>query len=203
MRKMLFFDTETTGKPKDYRASYEDLDNWPRIIEIAWRLIDEAGNQISAHRYLIKPDGWIMPTDEFWIKNGFTQEENLEKGHPIAEVLDLFLADCHSADFLVAHNVGFDHPLTWAEILRAGKQPRTGMVKICTMMKTIKYVGAKYTNGRAGKFPSLTELHTKLFGTGFDGAHGAEADMIALVNCFFKLVELGIISLDRLNLSNQ
>ncbi|MCX6741278.1 MAG: hypothetical protein NTY61_02675, partial [Candidatus Parcubacteria bacterium] len=34
----LFFDTETTGLPKNWKAPIEDLDNWPRIVQIAWAI---------------------------------------------------------------------------------------------------------------------------------------------------------------------
>lgn len=37
----LFFDTETTGLPKEYRARTEDVDNWPRVVQLAWALYDE------------------------------------------------------------------------------------------------------------------------------------------------------------------
>ncbi len=30
----LFFDTETTGLPKNWKASLTDLNNWPRLSEL-------------------------------------------------------------------------------------------------------------------------------------------------------------------------
>jgi hypothetical protein len=32
----LFFDTETTGLPKNYKAPVTDLNNWPRLVQLAW-----------------------------------------------------------------------------------------------------------------------------------------------------------------------
>jgi len=32
----LFFDTETTGLPKNWKAPIEDLNNWPRLVQLAW-----------------------------------------------------------------------------------------------------------------------------------------------------------------------
>lgn len=191
----MFFDTETDGLPKDYKASYEELANWPRVIAISWMLCSETAEVLSFGNYLIKPDGWEIPTGKFWVDNGFSQAKSMAEGTPIREVLELFMANKMAADFLVAHNLNFDHRITWAEYLRAGITPRSGMNKICTMMKTIKFVGARYPNGRAGKFPTLTELHKKLFGKGFEGAHDAKADMLALKNCFFKLLAMNVISL--------
>jgi len=32
----LFFDTETTGLPKKWKAPITDLDNWPRLVQLAY-----------------------------------------------------------------------------------------------------------------------------------------------------------------------
>ena len=42
----LFFDTETTGLPKNWKAPVTDIDNWPRMIQIGWLLSDENGKRI-------------------------------------------------------------------------------------------------------------------------------------------------------------
>ncbi len=44
----LFIDTETTGLPRNYRAPVTDLNNWPRMIQIAWILSDNQGNRIDS-----------------------------------------------------------------------------------------------------------------------------------------------------------
>jgi hypothetical protein len=54
----------------------------------------------------------------------------------------------------------------------------------------------KLPNPRGGyKWPNLTELHTYLFGKGFDGAHDAMADVKACANCFFELKKRKLILL--------
>lgn len=40
-----FFDTETTGLPKNWRAPMHDLDNWPRIIQLAYLVFDLDGTK--------------------------------------------------------------------------------------------------------------------------------------------------------------
>jgi hypothetical protein len=48
--------------------------------------------------------------------------------------------------------------------------------------------------GRYGfKWPKLDELHTKLFGSAFAGAHSALADVNACARCYFRLREIGIL----------
>ena len=57
----LFFDTETTGIPKNYKAAASDLKNWPRLVQIAWLMTSDTGEEISSSEYIIKPDGYTIP----------------------------------------------------------------------------------------------------------------------------------------------
>ena len=59
---LLFFDTETTGVPRNYSAPISDLDNWPRLIQIGWAIYNSDGSEIDAIEYIIKPDSFIIPT---------------------------------------------------------------------------------------------------------------------------------------------
>ncbi|WP_430900537.1 MULTISPECIES: 3'-5' exonuclease [unclassified Paraflavitalea] len=194
MKKILFFDTETNGVPVDYKASYTDVNNWPRVIQLAWLLTTSTGEVLSEGNYLIKPDGWEMPTEQFWIDNGFSQEKSMAEGIPIVEALDAFYKDKMQADILVAHNLNFDHRIVWAEFIRAGKEPRSGIHKICTMMKSTNY--CKIPAKRGYKWPKLEELYEFLFKDRFDNAHDAMADITATAECFFELVNRGVISLE-------
>lgn len=194
---ILFFDCETTGKPKAYNASYEDVDNWPRVTQLAWMLCDEAGNIISQRQSLIYPKGWEIPKEQFFIDNNMSTERCIEEGNPILGELILFLGAKNNADVLAAHNLSFDHRTVWAEFIRAGIEPKKGMEKICTMMKSTKYCNLPGTRGP--KWPKLEELHQVLFKKDFDGAHDAMADVIALKDCFFELVKLGVIVLPEIN----
>jgi DNA polymerase-3 subunit alpha/DNA polymerase-3 subunit epsilon len=191
----LFFDVETNGLPKDYKASYTDVDNWPRVIQLAWILADENAQILHQHAALVKPDGWIIPREKFWIDNGHSTERNEAEGVPISSILDLFMEVKGQADVLVAHNLNFDHRIVWAEIIRSGRQPRSGMHKICTMMSSTKYCKIPQANGKGLKWPQLPELHQVLFGCGFEGAHDAMADITATAKCFYELVVRGVIVL--------
>jgi DNA polymerase III epsilon subunit-like protein len=37
----LFFDTETSGLPKNPQLSHTEVDNWPRLVQIAWVLFSK------------------------------------------------------------------------------------------------------------------------------------------------------------------
>ena len=192
----LFFDCESTGVPRDYKASYTDVDNWPRVISLAWILTDSDNNILSEHHYLVKPDGWMMPTEKFWIDAGFSQEKSMAEGIPIDTILEKFMADIHRTDNLVAHNLNFDHRIVWAEIIRSGREPRSGLNKICTMMRSTAYCRIPHSSGRGGyKWPKLQELYTHLFNKEFDNAHDALADIRACRESFFELVKRGVIEM--------
>ena len=44
------------------------------------------------------------------------------------------------------------------------------------------------------KWPSLSELHYKLFGSHFQEAHNADIDVEVCAKCFFELKRIGIIT---------
>lgn len=63
--------------------------------------------------------------------------------------------------------------------------------KICTMKQSVNY--CKIPSGSRYKFPTLTELHTLLFGKGFENAHDAMEDVRATLKCFNELRNRGVI----------
>ena len=76
----LFFDTETTGLPANWKAPVTDVDNWPRVTQLAWQVYDEDGKLIRERCELIKPDGWVIPDEEFFIENNMSNSlENIIK----------------------------------------------------------------------------------------------------------------------------
>ena len=48
----LFFDTETTGLPKNWKVPATDLNNWPRMIQLAYLIYDRKGNKISSKDFI-------------------------------------------------------------------------------------------------------------------------------------------------------
>lgn len=196
--KALFFDTETNGLPKNYKASYSDLKNWPRVIQLAWQLIDcETEKVIRQGCSLVKPDKWKIPNHpvhgKFWIENGYSTEKNMAEGKP-AKILLQDLADAMAeADFLVAHNVTFDTPIVAAEMIRYAVKSGKRLPKYCTMQASTAFCAIPHANGKGHKWPKLIELHKKLFKVEFDGAHDALADVSACAKCFFELVRLKVL----------
>lgn len=191
---ILFFDTETTGLPKNYQASPADLDNWPRIIQFAWACYNFDGALLESHSYLIRPFGWEIPKLPFWIDNGFSTQKSLAEGHDIEKVLTMFALDVEVASLLVAHNSDFDTPIVTAEMIRANVSVRNKPTKFCTMKASTNICCIPSMRGY--KWPKLEELHRFLFGCDFEGAHDASSDVMATAKCYFELVRRGLIPAD-------
>jgi len=187
----LFFDTETTGLPKSWKAPVSDLDNWPRMVQIAWLEYDSSGKQMASVNYIIKPDGYTIPADAAKI-HGISTERALAEGVPLTQALCDFSDAMNRAECLVAHNMNFDDKIAGAEFLRTNIANKLfDIKKICTMTSSVDFCKI---DGRYGyKWPKLSELHIKLFDVDFEEAHDAAVDVTACANCFFKLKELGVI----------
>ncbi|PIU18402.1 MAG: 3'-5' exonuclease [Elusimicrobia bacterium CG08_land_8_20_14_0_20_59_10] len=187
----LFFDTETTGLPKNWKAPITDLDNWPRMIQLAYLLSDGLGNRLAGGDYIIKPVGFTIPEDAAKI-HGISTERALKEGKDLGDVLREFQAAVGRAERLIAHNISFDEKIVGAEFLRNGMPDSLpAKKKICTMHSSTEYCALPGPYGF--KWPKLEELHRKLFRAGFDGAHNAAADIAATVKCFWELKRLGVI----------
>ncbi len=184
----LFFDTETTGLPKNWESPVTDVDNWPRLVQIAWIEYDAEEKEVSRQNYIIKPDGFTIPDGASSV-HGITTERANERGVPLIIVLREFLDAIERSRYLIAHNMKFDSNIIGAEFIReempsAKKRPE----KICTMLKSVDICKIE---GKYGyKWPKLSELHIKLFDTDFDGAHDALVDVSACARCFFKLKKM-------------
>jgi len=189
----LFFDTETTGLPSNWKAPVTDLNNWPRLVQLAYLVYDSKGNKIKEDDFIIKPEGFTIPTEVSQI-HGITTEIALREGKSLSEVLNQFHLLICQAEFLVAHNMNFDEKIVGAEFLRLGMQNSIpAKKKICTMESSTNFCAI---NGPYGyKWPKLSELHYKLFKTSFEEAHNAMIDIRVTSKCFWELVKRNIIDI--------
>jgi len=183
----LFFDTETNGLPKDFKAPATDLDNWPRITQLAWQLYDKDENLIAEDCQLIKPDGWEIPKEDFFIENNMSTERCEEEGVEIEPMLEKFVDALNKSEYMVAHNIDFDRKIVSAELIRYNVKPETKAKRVCTMKESTSYCKMLPIRYGTYKWPTLLELHKKLFDEEFDGAHDAMADVRACARSFFEL----------------
>ena len=187
----LFFDTETTGLPQYYNAPVENLDNWPRLVQIAWAVYDEDGSKLEDSEHIIKPEGFVIPEASSAI-HGITTEVAQKDGKELGPVLKKFADAINESKAAVAHNMSFDEKIVGAEFLRKSIDHKLfDTLRICTKLASTDY--CKLPGQYGYKWPKLSELHIKLFGEDFEDAHDALVDVEACARCFFELAKRGVI----------
>lgn len=188
----LFFDTETTGIPGNYKAPASDLKNWPRLVQIAWLVTDAQGAEIATAEHIVKPNGFTIPPDAAKI-HGISTDLAMKKGMDIKPILEQVAKVISEASVLIAHNVQFDEKILGSELMRAGYPNRVeAKQRLCTMQSATNYCRI---SGRYGyKWPTLQELYLKLFQEKFTGAHQALVDVRACARCYFELKRLKVMT---------
>ncbi|MAT90249.1 MAG: hypothetical protein CMC35_06110 [Flavobacteriaceae bacterium] len=195
--RILFFDLETTGLPISWKESYVNTFNWPYIVQLAY-IISYHENEISVEQDIIlKPENFEIPSDSTAV-HGITNNQAINQGYDRKQVLQNFASLLREADYIIAHNSDFDVNVLRCEFLRNNIEDpfkSQDFDIICTMKKTTNY--CKIPSGYGDyKWPSLQELHTKLFNTHFEEAHNAKYDVKATFDCFWRLVDLEVIHFD-------
>jgi len=181
----LFFDTETTGLPRDWSAPVTDLTNWPRLVQLAWLFYENEGRLVSSGNYIIRPNGFRIPKAASSI-HGITTEKAHSHGIALETALLEFVEFMKASRYLIAHNISFDEKIVAAELIRTGMENLfESKKKICTMMGTTQYCGIEGNYGE--KWPKLTELHDKVFKETFEDAHDAAMDIKITAKCFWEL----------------
>jgi len=154
--KLLFFDTETTGLPKNRDLAHKGPDNWPHMVSISW-ILQDGKKIVDRKSYIIKPD-WIIPEDSIKI-HGISQQRAIRDGRYLRDVIHEFLSIEY--DHLIGHNLSFDinvliHACLWDLKI---PMPRFGN-QFCTMLSSTNLLRLPLGNGRIGyKSPKLGELY--------------------------------------------
>lgn len=190
----LVFDTETNGKrPKGRNVPLTDE---PALVQIAAILY--WGRRPVAHlsAFMQPLDGHgepaAIPTEEFFIKSGITQETVDRAGTTYKVGVATFNNMVKRADRIVAHNIQFDDPIMRAAYSRiaAPQQQYWETPKFCTM-KTLELV-LKLPGKYGYKFPSLDESYRALVDPlGFEGAHDAMVDVEACAKVLWAIEDQG------------
>ncbi len=187
----LFFDTETTGLPKNYKASVTDTANWPRLVQLAWHVYDNSNKLTEQQDFIIKPEGFTISKQSSSIHR-ITTEKAISEGHDLEKVLSLFNERIAEANVLVAHNMNFDEKIIGAEFIRKNIESQLFRKKrICTMLSSVDYCQIEGYYGY--KWPKLEELYLKLFKENFEDAHDASVDIAATARCFWELKKIGVL----------
>jgi DNA polymerase III epsilon subunit-like protein len=195
--KITFVDTETSGLLKK-NVSLADFRRQPGVIQLAYLVYE--GDSIVTMEATNKRASYINP---LFSPDKFTVEDGARKAHGISdatlatcgksgvEVYEQFLDGIRGSDLLVGHNIDFDRSMLVIDMYRytlVGLPLLFNTRSACTMQTTVDFCGIPRARGAGLKFPKLQELHSKLFGEEFKGAHDALEDISATARCFFELV---------------
>ena len=188
-KKYLFFDTECNGLPHNYKLGVSATDNWPRLIQLAWIVTDEEGNEVSRKSRIVYPKGFCI---EPVVANltGISNQRAQQEGIDLNDALSEFMEDIAKVEVIIGHNINFDRHVVGCELYRLNGAYNALMNKdyICTMQSSINYCAIPSNSFWGGyKWPKLEELYRKLFGHMFDNAHDALADVSATKDCYFEL----------------
>ena len=223
-KNVFVFDTETTGLPDgspngwgSYWSYFmnEKYDN-SRIISIAWSAIhnfnqdhqDQIDNSINnVQHYLRYPEGFTEINNSHI--HGIKYEDTINNGLLLNDLLEKkgLCVDILKADYIVAHNIGFDYHVLMNELYRLGTEHAkacmlhlstlyskkrcicTGEIstEICKMEfnKVSSYKGNK--KAKSFKMPKLSELYVYYYGKEFENQHSADGDVKALLAIMKKL----------------
>jgi len=205
---ILIFDTETTGLPRTKIISQDTLKSWPKIVQFSFIIFDTDENiTIETKDFIIRLEDGIIIPEESSLIHGITDEISREKGVSVETVLNQFFYWIRRVDFLVGHNIQFDINMLTVELLEIiynKKYPEQHITAFktdlhflqnftniyCTMRESIELCNI-VTKDRYGrmykKFPSLSEVHNKLFDFTPQNLHNSLVDILVTLKCFMKL----------------
>jgi DNA polymerase III subunit epsilon len=183
---LICLDTETSGLPRNWSAGWDVVDNWPRLVQLAWIVAEPSGQVVSQACHMIKPDGFRFHPKAVAV-HGITEARARREGSPLPEVLAAFRTAIAGATDLIAHNLAFDENVLRAEYFRQGEPiDLDHFRRHCTMQAGTGI--CRLPGPRGYKWPTLGELHQHLFGQPLTRAHHALLDCQACLRCHLELV---------------
>jgi DNA polymerase III epsilon subunit-like protein len=179
----MIFDVETTGLLK----KKQPVSEIPYITQLCYLVYDEERKEVikTFNKYIVIPED-IEISMLITELTGITKDI-CNSGHPIENVLAEFYSDYAKCVKFVAHNIEFDHQMIKIEMARNDSKLKSPEINIqdsyivfnsdfipksalcCTMKRTTILCGIWVERwGKLHlKWPTLEELHMKLFGEMF------------------------------------
>lgn len=174
---ILAFDTETTALVENHTIK---MDKQPYVIEFYGVLTNlETGELINELDLLIKPP--ISIPEQVTKITGIDDAmvADAKQFEVYASSIKKLIED---APTILAHNLSFDMEVLDLQFERLGQSIKWPNERICTVEQTVHINGYRL---------SLSNLHEKLFGVAFPGAHRAKVDVQALVRCATEMYKKG------------
>lgn len=171
------FDTETTGMLNKNVPRHHPTQ--PHICQIAGIFLDENFNEVHLFKFLIKPNGWVIPAEATAI-HGITTEQCELYGIPLNVALLTLIRLMERSKVLVAHNLDYDVLVVEGEMLRMGKVFTVNCKSFCTMkaFTPILQLPSPWRKGEY-KWPKLAEVYQHCLGEELVDAHDALGDVRA------------------------
>ena len=198
---ILVLDLETTGLAKDYKDSFDNVDNWPYIVQISYQILSGYDNDMLKEAdYILRPENFVIPESSILL-HGITNDIANEKGWDRKDFYKYFVEQLKAVHYIVAHNADFDVNVLKCELLRYTEMTVTeinslfsGIHIICTMKASVDLCKIlRNSNSSEYKYPKLNELYNHLFGKGYENPHNSLFDVRATTECFLELSKKGII----------
>lgn len=173
----LIIDTETSGlfrhRDESGRTVRSDEPGQPHLAELAMIRANADLEFEGTFNAYVRPDGWEMEEGATAV-NGLTTEFLLDRGLPVDQVLDPYVAAIKEGRIVVAFNAQHDLRTMRGALRRAGREDLFEQTpNICVMRAMAAYNKAQ---GQKYKWPTLTEACQQI-GYDRDGiAHSAYAD---------------------------
>ncbi|MDD5212829.1 MAG: 3'-5' exonuclease [Candidatus Gracilibacteria bacterium] len=190
--KIFVFDTETTGF---IDKKNPDLNAQPKIVQfsgIMGEIKDGKWTELERIDQYINP-GIKIPFETSKIHHIY--DIDVKDAPKMDEVIDRILYFLNTPDLLVGHNIEFDEAMIKVELKRLEREhdykPKD---TYCSMKNTVEFCAIMGDRDRY-KYPKLGELHKKLFGEYFTGAHNAIIDVENTLKCFLSLYEKGVVKI--------
>lgn len=192
MKHALFFDTETTSLPLWGEPS--DDPRQPHIVQLAAKLVNlENFRVLSAMSTIVKPSGWVIPTDTIEV-HGIDNHTANDFGIPEISAVGKFWGMYELCDLVVAHNASFDDRIirialkrffpdpkepSWADVWK--EKPR-----FCTAKESTQILKLPPTARMRGGFkkPKLSEAYSFFTNKNLMGAHDALVDVDACIEVY-------------------
>ena len=204
--KYLVFDTETSDLPKTKIVSPEKMHLYPYVVQFSYIIYDQDTNtKIKIFDKIIKLKPYNVISKDSTKFHGITNEISELKGVSLKDVLTEFLTDIDSIDCIVAHNKEFDLKMIMIELMRLIEDEIVPELKLnwenklakvqglsnvrCTMRDSIDLCKIEKENSRGKyyKFPTLSELHMKLFMVEPKNLHNSLNDILITLRCFIQM----------------
>lgn len=188
--KLLVFDTETTGLPEK-KATIDELDKWPYIIQISYILYDTDNNYvIDISDLIIKLNENIKINEISESIHKISMKISQEKGIDIKQALLNFKRVVNNSDLIVGHNVKFDKNIVSVELARNNINNFLKTKNFyCTMYgsKNICKIPIIMNGRQIFKYPKLIELYKFYFSDEPQNLHNSMYDVLVTLRCFGML----------------